>query len=119
MNGYWYAVQKNVEDDWGTGSFDRGEAVKMAAILKANGYNDALVAVIDNAGDPVCVEEIDIDEEIDHILYDRFEVAAGDSDIINDATMEELRDTFWNVAKGDIDKVDFNAFASMIAERVS
>ena len=53
----WYAVQRDRDDDWGDGSFDRKEAIKM---LKEQGYG--LIAVID--GD-VCTEEIEYDDIAD------------------------------------------------------
>jgi len=53
----WYAVQVDREDDWGTGSYDYNEAVKM---LKRQGRG--LIAVID--GD-VCVNEIEYEAECD------------------------------------------------------
>lgn len=49
----WYAVLKDEQDDdWGTGSFDRAEAIKMM-----QEYEDGMIAVIDLHGN-VCVEEI-------------------------------------------------------------
>lgn len=59
----WYAVQVNREDDWGTGSYDREEAIRMAREQLAE-YPDTLIAVIDNStSDPVCVDEItDLDD---------------------------------------------------------
>jgi putative transcriptional regulator len=56
-NRHWYAVQRDRDDDWGDGSFDRKEAIKM---LKEQGYG--LIAVID--GD-VCIEEIEFDDIAD------------------------------------------------------
>ena len=54
----WYAVQRDPEDDWGTGSFDREEAKEMLRKIRED-YPDALIAVIDNrTGNPVCLEEI-------------------------------------------------------------
>lgn len=56
----WYAVQTDREDDWGTGSYDYGEAVQM---LKEQGCG--LIAVIDEGNDPseaLCVEEIEYEE---------------------------------------------------------
>lgn len=47
----WYAVQRDAEDDWGTGSFNKDEAIRM---LMADEDN-SLIAVIEN---DVCVEEI-------------------------------------------------------------
>ena len=52
----WYAVQRNCEDDWGTGSFDRDEAVEMLKELLKD-YPDALIAVVEN---DVCIKEIRI-----------------------------------------------------------
>lgn len=51
----WYAVMEDRNDtDWGYGSYDRKEAEKMALEMGP----DAYIAVINNEGDPVCVEEI-------------------------------------------------------------
>ena len=56
----WYAVQKDREDDWGTGSFDKDEALKMLKEMREI-YTDALIAVIEN---DVCVEEItEVDDD--------------------------------------------------------
>lgn len=53
---YWYAVMRDGEDqDWGYGSHDYDEAVSMVQkYIPDGGY----IAVIDDDGDPVCVEEI-------------------------------------------------------------
>ena len=51
----WYAVMEDRNDtDWGYGSYDRQEAESMALEMGP----DAYIAVINNEGDPVCVEEI-------------------------------------------------------------
>lgn len=50
----WYAVQRDTEDDWGTGSFDRDEAISMAKELRED-YPGALVAVIQR---DTCIDEI-------------------------------------------------------------
>ena len=51
----WYAVMEDRNDtDWGYGSYDRQEAEKMALEMGPEAY----IAVINNEGDPVCVEEI-------------------------------------------------------------
>lgn len=50
-NVIWYAVQRNTEDDWGTGSLDKNEALEM---LNSN-EDYQLIAVIENG---VCIEEI-------------------------------------------------------------
>lgn len=63
MKKYWYAVQRDPEDDWGSGSFDLDEAKEMAREL---GEETALIAVIDGdyddggnaTADPICIEEI-------------------------------------------------------------
>ena len=53
----WYAIQKNREDnDWGTGSHDYNEAVQMA---KEQGC--AMIAVIEEGDDPICVDEIEVE----------------------------------------------------------
>ena len=57
MKGYWYAVQKDTEDDWGTGSYDWAEAMEMLRKLRED-YPDALIAVIEESDNSVCVEEI-------------------------------------------------------------
>lgn len=51
----WYAAQKDPTDEWGNGSFDRDEAIRMAKELREEGYGGALVAVIEN---DTCIEEI-------------------------------------------------------------
>jgi len=55
---YWYAVQRDTEDDWGTGSYSLDEAKAMLRDLRAD-YPNSLIAVIDNStSNPVCVDEI-------------------------------------------------------------
>lgn len=54
---YWYAAQRDTNDEWGNGSYDLGEAVKMAKEYKSSGYAGALVAVIDEE-ESICVDEI-------------------------------------------------------------
>lgn len=62
MKKYWYAAQKDTDDEWGNGSYDLDEAKKIARDYRARGYENALVAVIDEGADPICVDEInDID----------------------------------------------------------
>ena len=59
---YWYAVQRSAEDDWGYGSHDRAEAMQMLRKERED-YPDALIAVIEEGDNPVCVEEIrELDE---------------------------------------------------------
>lgn len=58
-NPVWYAVMRDRDDDdWGTGSRDYDEAVRMAQALRDDGYSDAYIAVIDDGDDPVCTDEI-------------------------------------------------------------
>lgn len=58
QNRVWYAVQRDPEDDWSTGSYDRAEAIRMAKKQIAD-YPETLIAVIDNStSNPVCVDEI-------------------------------------------------------------
>ena len=53
-NNYWYAVMKDNDDtDWGYGSYDLAEAKEMVSK-----YPEGYIAVIDEGGDPICVEEI-------------------------------------------------------------
>ena len=53
-NRKWYAVQMDREDnDWGTGSYDLGEAVLMAKKMGAG-----LIAVIEEGDDPICIDEM-------------------------------------------------------------
>lgn len=55
----WYAVMRDRDDDdWGTGSRDYDEAVRMAQALRDDGYSDAYIAVIDDGDDPICTDEI-------------------------------------------------------------
>lgn len=63
----WYAIQRDADDsDWGTGSFDWDEAVKMA---KDHGYEQ--IAKIDGGYDengnetidPICVAEYHAGED--------------------------------------------------------
>lgn len=49
----WYAIQRDTDDDWGTGSESYEEAVEM---LRKQGYG--LIAVIEDGPDPICVQEI-------------------------------------------------------------
>lgn len=55
----WYAVMRDREDDdWGTGSYDLDDAKRMCVSIGAGAY----IAVIDEAPNPVCIEEIEQDE---------------------------------------------------------
>lgn len=56
----WYAALRDREDtDWGYGSRYRTTAEKMAMDMESK---DAYIAVIEDDGDPVCVDEIHQDD---------------------------------------------------------
>lgn len=62
MKDLWYAVMRDREDlDWGYGSNDKSEALKMLAKMIADGEEGAYIAVIDEGDDPICVDEIGAD----------------------------------------------------------
>ena len=53
-NNYWYAVMKDEYDgDWGYGSYSLDEAKEMV-----KNYPDGYIAVIDEDGDPICIDKI-------------------------------------------------------------
>ncbi|MBQ1772420.1 MAG: hypothetical protein II000_10830 [Clostridia bacterium] len=56
----WYAVVLDQEDtDWGTGSFDKDEAIRMCLSYREDEeYKDAYIAMIDDGPDPVCIDVI-------------------------------------------------------------
>lgn len=56
----WYAVLTDNEDnDWGTGSTRKRDAIKMVRQLRRGGYTDAFIAVIDDTkDDKFCLDEI-------------------------------------------------------------
>ncbi len=58
-NKLWYAVMKGdgYDTDWGYGSADKDEAIRLAKELQDD-YPNALIAVIDDGYDPICIEEI-------------------------------------------------------------
>lgn len=51
-------MRDNDDTDWGTGSNNMDEAIEMAKKYRADGYEDAYIAVIDDGDDPTCVDEI-------------------------------------------------------------
>lgn len=62
----WYAVMEDNEDnDWGSGSYDKAEAIEMVQAWRADGSPDAYIAVIDETNDEAfCIDAIhDFDEE--------------------------------------------------------
>lgn len=59
---YWYAAQRNADDnDWGTGSFDFDEAVRLAKDMGEESRIAAIDGDYDENGnettDPICVAE--------------------------------------------------------------
>lgn len=51
---YWYAWQVDENDnDWGSGTYDKDEAIR-----KAKERNYKRIAVIEEGNDPICVEEL-------------------------------------------------------------
>jgi len=57
---FWYAAMKDADDnDWGFGSYDKEEAIEMAKSFKTP---DAYVAVIEEGNDPICVDEIHLND---------------------------------------------------------
>lgn len=59
-NGHkvWYAVMRDHEDnDHGTGSFNKREAIRMARQYRQQGDTDAYIALIDPEDD-FCIDEI-------------------------------------------------------------
>ena len=58
-NNMWYAVMMDNDDsDWGYGSDNMDKAIEMAKAARANGNEDAYIAVISGGSDPICVDEI-------------------------------------------------------------
>jgi hypothetical protein len=52
-------MQDRDDTDWGTGTYDKQEAIEMVKSWRQDGYNDSYIAVIDESGrEPMCVEEI-------------------------------------------------------------
>ena len=68
-NKIWYAVQVGADDnDWGYGSYDEQEAIRMAQEAAENNPDWLVsIAVIDQGqdgnADPICIEERIIQEE--------------------------------------------------------
>lgn len=58
-NNMWYAVMMDNDDsDWGYGSDNMDKAIEMAKEARANGNEDAYIAVIADGNDPICVDEL-------------------------------------------------------------
>ena len=65
-NKLWYAVQRDPDDDWSTGSYDRAEAIRMAKKQIAD-YLDTRLQAIDNLKQ-VVLQQIDILQERKQII---------------------------------------------------
>lgn len=58
MSKMWYAVMMDNDDqDWGTGSYDKSDAIKLCREYRAD-YPDAYIAVIEEGAVPVCIDVI-------------------------------------------------------------
>lgn len=63
VDGLWYAVMQDREDDdWGYGSYDIEEAKRMCLDQESP---EAYIAVIAEGKNPVCVDEVLNDESLD------------------------------------------------------
>lgn len=56
MEKIWYAVQRDKEDDWGTGSYSKQEAIEMAKKYRDD-YPGTLIAVISEGDNPPMTAE--------------------------------------------------------------
>ena len=71
--GYWYAVERNALDiNWGRGSYDYAEAVKMAQLYdRGSAFPLTMrpqIVVIDESEDyPTCINVIRADEMQDYL----------------------------------------------------
>lgn len=65
MNKIWYAAMRDREDDdWGFGSYDLDEAIRMAKGLG----NESYIAVISEGPDKVCIDEIEIEHDPYYVI---------------------------------------------------
>lgn len=102
MGNKWYAVMTGPnDDDWGTGSFDRGEAEKMV-VKNLDIYPDGYIAVIEN---DVCVDEISTEDFSTEYMYAARVIKAHDWDACRDdldGLMRSLQlESDWAQADGD------------------
>lgn len=56
----WYVLMKDRDDtDWGTGTYNKQEAMETVQSWREDVYPEAYIAVIDESGnEPMCIEEI-------------------------------------------------------------
>lgn len=101
----WYAVlTDNNDNDWGTGSFDKDSAVRVAASYRESGYPDAHIAVISNDTDnPVCIDVI-TDLEAYHVKPEFFSMWGEDVDENSVITLDEVKRLAdeWNTSTSDL-----------------
>ena len=58
----WYALMTDRNDtDWGTGTYDRAEAVARLRDMLTD-YPDAYICIIDDGTDPVAIGEITVED---------------------------------------------------------
>lgn len=63
-NKIWYAVVTDNDSDWGYGSYDRDEAMKMAKECAESGkYTRVDLVTIEDGDDPIAIDEETIYEE--------------------------------------------------------
>lgn len=63
-NKLWYAIVTNNDGDWGNGSYDRNEAVRMAHECAESGnYIRVDIVTIETGKDPIAIDEENIYEE--------------------------------------------------------
>ena len=117
-NKKWYAVMTNhYDDDWGTGSFDKEEAMRMVIdnIDKVDPYNqctceDGYIAVIEN---DTCVEEIEQEDFDAPYYYAARIVKAKDWDEARD-DIEHLM--YWLDMEKEWNQADDMTFEDVIHE---
>lgn len=102
MNEKWYAVMTDRSDnDWGTGSFERGEAEKMV-VNNLDLYPDGYIAVIQN---DTCVDEITTEDFDTPLMYAARIIRAHDWEACRDDLDGLMRsvqmETEWKQADGD------------------
>lgn len=63
MKNLWYAVMRNRDDnDWGYGFHNCDEAIQKAMEMRENNP-DIYIAVIEEGNDPICIDEIYLDDD--------------------------------------------------------
>ena len=96
----WYAILMDSQDnDWRTGSYDLNEAMEMARDRGA-----IEIAVIEEGGDPICIEEMP--------MYDSFRVSTIfcdgitiDNDIVYDTGADAIRKELEETDEWNVDRI--------------